>query len=83
MTSNRVRNWAGYSIETIAAIYESDAAAREAELAPDNPSAQAYWESAWQAEDHQHGLDELEKLEEELAEDHPIDCTCIFCIPGA
>jgi hypothetical protein len=26
---------------------------------------------------------ELEELEAELDEEHPIDCTCIFCIPGA
>lgn len=27
--------------------------------------------------------EELRELEEELAEDHPVDCTCIYCIPGA
>jgi hypothetical protein len=26
---------------------------------------------------------ELDELEDELNEEHPIDCTCIFCIPGA
>jgi hypothetical protein len=25
---------------------------------------------------------ELEELEEELDEEHPIDCCCFLCIPG-
>lgn len=40
----RPLNWFGWSIETIAAVYESNAAATEIE---DNPT---YWESAWRAE---------------------------------
>lgn len=77
-TSDRQLNWHGWSLATIAAVYESDAAAREAEADPKNASAQAYWESAWRAEEGELKLDGESKSEE-----HPIDCTCIFCIPGA
>lgn len=49
-TGDRPLNWFGWSIETIAAVYESDAAAREAQTAWDNRSAQDYWQSAWRAE---------------------------------
>src|SRR5581483_10128561 len=54
--TDRELNWAGYSIQTIAAMYESDAAAREAGHNP-SPSANAYWVSAWRAEEHERQLD--------------------------
>jgi len=53
----RPLNWYGWSIETIAAVYESDAAAREAQDNPENESLQQYWVSAWQAEGRELELD--------------------------
>lgn len=80
--SNRPLNFAGYSLETRAAIYESDAAAREAYANPLDESAQAYWQSAWRAEKLEHDLDaDVEDSDDPRY--HPHDCCCIYCIPGA
>lgn len=59
MVSDRRLNWAGHSIEAIAAMYESDSAARAAMAAPEDESAQAYWQSAWRAENNERQLDEV------------------------
>lgn len=46
-------NACGYSVETIAAEYETDAALQEAELDPSDP----YFLAAWAAEEEQRELD--------------------------
>ena len=50
----RALNWAGHSIETIAAWYETDAALAEA----GNNGGDPYFNAAWAAEQEQRQLDE-------------------------
>jgi hypothetical protein len=51
---SRPLNWFGWSIETIAAVYETDMAAKEAELGLVNN--ECLW-AAWRAEAEQNALD--------------------------
>lgn len=55
MTSREL-NWAGNSIYTVAAIYETDAAAREFE---EDLVSWRYMEAAWLAEQSEMLLDEV------------------------
>lgn len=58
----RSLNWYGWSIHTIAAVYETDAAAEESEQ---GLVSQEYVWAAWSAEDQQARLDRQQKEQDE------------------